>query len=167
MKRTTPLPLLGSALSLLAGCNTFPSLETPVIKAAHEGRAGTIKVLLRDGSRPDERDSHGLTALGWAARGGHPLRPHHCTPQDEAHLQAIRALLKGGADINALNKNGWTPLMVAIHHKQSGAALAMVDAGAHRCLGRQRSDGPRDGPGRGAAGRGGRVEGQGAAISSR
>src|SRR5262245_6218656 len=122
---TTPALLLA-----LAGCHSFPTPETPLMAAAHEGRADVIQTLLKEGARPDERDAHKWTALDWAARGGHPLRPHRCGPQLPEHIQAIHALLAGGASINAINENGWTALIIAIHHRQAGAALALMDAGA-------------------------------------
>lgn len=60
--------------------------------------------------------SSGETALHYAARGG--------------HAEAIKALVAGGAEINAKAEGGETALSVAAEEKKYDAAKALLDAGA-------------------------------------
>lgn len=67
---------------------------------------------------PDDPDTHGFTALVWAARLG--------------KARAIRDLTHAGADPNLLDSgpNGWTPLLHAVHKNQVAAVRALIAAGA-------------------------------------
>lgn len=56
------------------------------------------------------------TPLHWAAIGG--------------QTEAVRLLLSRGANINALEAMGSTPLMLAIHAKRVDTAYALLEAGA-------------------------------------
>ncbi len=62
-------------------------------------------------------DDSGFTPLVWAARRGHP--------------EAVRLLASRGADPNRpAGRNGWGPLLHAIHKNQNATALALIEAGA-------------------------------------
>jgi hypothetical protein len=54
----------------------------------------------------------GWTPLHWAARNG--------------HLESVQALLDRGADIMAVDKNGWTPLFPAACWGQHGAIVKLL-----------------------------------------
>lgn len=45
-------------------------------------------------------------------------------------LQALRLLLRKGADANAADEGGWTPLMLAVRGGRLGAVQALLEAGA-------------------------------------
>src|SRR6476619_7464199 len=95
----------GIGLSLLAadGCGGGPS--PPLAIAAARNAADTVRTLLFDHRDPDQRDWGGMTPLMWAARHG--------------SLDAMRALLDAGANPAARDtRNGWTPLLHAVHTRQ-------------------------------------------------
>ena len=46
------------------------------------------------------------------------------------HTAAIHALLDGGADVNAIDPNGWTPLMEAVFAGHAETIRALVERGA-------------------------------------
>ena len=65
-----------------------------------EGRTAAIKVLLRGGAKIGEKDDErGKTPLHWAVFGG--------------QIAATQVLLDAGADVNANNNRGQTPLGAA------------------------------------------------------
>jgi uncharacterized protein len=106
---------MGTALLAANACSPEPSLALALVAARNA--ADTVRELLKQGHAPDERDPRGLTPLMWAARAG--------------SLDAMSALLDGGADPNARDAaNGWTPLLHAIHKNQAAAAQLLLDRGA-------------------------------------
>ena len=53
---------------------------------------------------------------------------HHAA--QSGHLAIIDMLLKAGCDINAVDKNQWTPLMNACYWANEDAVYNLLDAGA-------------------------------------
>lgn len=105
---------MGAALLAASACQSPPSL--PLALVAARNAADTVRELLAQGHAPDERDEKGLTSLMWAARAG--------------AVDAMAALLDGGADLNARDvANGWTPLFHAIHKNQAAAVRLLLDRG--------------------------------------
>lgn len=92
-----------------------------ILKAAKSGDVPTIvKLLATDPKLINARDSDGSTPLHCAVWKGH----HH----------AVAALLKAGADVNAVNQNGhWgtTPLHAAAHANQAAIAELLLANGAN------------------------------------
>lgn len=106
---------MGAALLAASACSSGPSL--PLALVAARNAADTVRELLKQGHAPDERDQQGLTSLMWAARAG--------------AVEAMAALLDGGADPNTHdNANGWTPLLHAIHKNQAAAVQLLLQRGA-------------------------------------
>lgn len=69
--------------------------------------------MIQDGANVNERDSdRGNTPIHWACAGG--------------HLDAIEVLLEYGADVNAQNKHGRTPLHCLISERYDRIALWLV-----------------------------------------
>ena len=120
------LSFLLAILGVLAAtaCRAEPSL--PLTRAVESGELAQIRMLLDRGTDLEEAGADGWRAVIWAVR------------QDQPDI--LRALLAAGADPNApvTGRNGWTPLMHAIHTRQSaesattrlGAIQALLDAGA-------------------------------------
>jgi ankyrin repeat protein len=82
-------------------------------------RAATGTALERaPASGADAKDSHGFTALDWAARDG--------------QTDAVAELVGDGADpdLRDSGPNGWTPLLHAVHKNQPGSVRALLAAGA-------------------------------------
>lgn len=89
----------------------------PLHRAAGAGRAEALRELLQHTARPliNARDASGATPLLLAAAGGH---------------QAAAILLAGkGADVEAEDKDGETPLGAAAHHGQLREALVALATG--------------------------------------
>jgi ankyrin repeat protein len=108
---------LGIGMSMIAAstCGSTPTL--PLASAAADNAADLVRTLLRDHD-PDEREPDGLTPLMWAARAG--------------ALEAMQALLNGGADPNACDAdNGWTPLLHAIRKGEIGAVRLLLERGVN------------------------------------
>eukprot|EP00238_Polyblepharides_amylifera_P004471 CAMPEP_0196576594 /NCGR_PEP_ID=MMETSP1081-20130531/5812_1 /TAXON_ID=36882 /ORGANISM="Pyramimonas amylifera, Strain CCMP720" /LENGTH=310 /DNA_ID=CAMNT_0041895241 /DNA_START=116 /DNA_END=1048 /DNA_ORIENTATION=- len=91
-----------------------------LLSAAREGRASDLLRLIRD--READVNFHdsesGFTALHWAAACG--------------QLDVLNVLvdLAGNVDLNAQDKSGNTPLLIAIQNLQTKAALALLEFGA-------------------------------------
>ncbi len=65
---------------------------------------------------PREPDGGGLTALVYAARAG--------------SIEAARALLDGGADVNQATRYGWSPLLAATQNQNYQLAKFLIERGA-------------------------------------
>lgn len=57
---------------------------------------------------------------------------HHAA--QSGHLAIIDMLIKADSDINALDKNQWTPLMNACYWANEEAVLALLEAGANSTI---------------------------------
>lgn len=95
------------------------ALDRALLKAAGQGRADMVSILLRQGARADAGAGE-IPAIFSAALGN--------------HTECMRRLLEAGADINARNSKGSTPLMAAAFHGHLQATEFLVDAGADRFL---------------------------------
>lgn len=84
--------------------------------AAWNNDVEVLELLLSVGAKHDLRDKAGLTPLIGAAKNG--------------HVDAIRSLTKGGANISLRDSNnGMTPLHWAAQHGHAGAVKALVEEG--------------------------------------
>jgi len=127
------------AITTTAGCSMFWEVPgTPLHDAAARGDVAAIRQLVKDGADVNAADDMGATALYWAARGGHPVGWHQCKGEDPNRPAVIAALIELGADPNLQDRrpkglgraSGWTPLFVALHHKQFNSARVMLEHGA-------------------------------------
>jgi ankyrin repeat protein len=127
------------AVTTTAACSMLWEVPgTPLHQAAARGDVAAIRQLVKEGADVNAADDMGATALYWAARGGHPVGPHQCGREDPQRAEVIAALIELGADPNAQDRrpkgfgrsSGWTPLFVALHHKQFNSARVMLEHGA-------------------------------------
>ena len=72
------------------------SNETPLDRAAVNGRVDVVRLLIEQGADVDSRDKRGWTPLHSASRFG--------------HFEVLRLLLDHGANVSARNGDYWTPL---------------------------------------------------------
>ncbi len=124
--------------------------EPPLLVAALNGHAEVVELLLNGGTDLDIRNKGGLTALHAAAYGGHAdivrllvergaavnesenfyrMSPLHAAAE-EGHAEVVGLLLAEGADIEARERNGYTPLTQAGWREYWEAAGLLIDAGA-------------------------------------
>jgi ankyrin repeat protein len=88
----------------------FPN--SPLFLAATFDDVETLKILLDAGADVKEKDQDGLTALHWAVLCNHP--------------QIVKTLAAHGADLNAVDRFGYTPLLYAAHVDFGDAETAKV-----------------------------------------
>lgn len=91
---------------------------SPLFVAVDFGDPAVVKLLLDEGANIREKDDDGMTALDWAV---------------VAHrAEAAQVLLAGGADVNAVDRFGYTPLEYAttIDFGDADTAAALLGAGA-------------------------------------
>jgi hypothetical protein len=110
--------VVGSLVGGVPGGAHPPYLAEALHRAAESGDLLTLKTLLRFRAQTDidGRDSSGRTALMLAILSG--------------HADAVDALLASGADPNAADSDGTTPLQAALTGNQPAIAAALRRAGA-------------------------------------
>lgn len=124
--------------------------EPALLIASLAGHADVVAVLLERGSDIEIRNKGGLTALHAAAYGGHldvvellvakgavvndeknfyRMSPLHAAAE-EGHADVIAFLLTQKADVEAKERNGYTPLTQAGWRSHWDAANLLLKAGA-------------------------------------
>jgi thiosulfate/3-mercaptopyruvate sulfurtransferase len=93
---------------------------TPLMRAAHNGRADIIALLIADGAPLDAINNDGNNALWLACAGGHP--------------GAITALIAAGIAIDHQNDNSATALMYAASVGKTNVVALLLQAGAETTL---------------------------------
>jgi ankyrin repeat protein len=120
-------------------CAVFYAVpSSPILNAAWKGDIPRIEQLVKDGADVNTADEMGATPLYLAAQGGHPFGPHRCGTEDANRPELIKTLIDLGAQLNVQDRrprtigasSGWTPLMIALHHKQFKSAETLLKAGA-------------------------------------
>jgi uncharacterized protein len=105
---------------LAAGADPNAALmsgETPLMEASRRGNLATVRLLLSNHANPNARESNGgQSALMWAV--------------SQRHSAVVEELLKGGADVQAGSKAGFTPLMFAAQQGDADSARILLRAGA-------------------------------------
>ena len=90
--------------------------RTPLMRAAEDGNAALVAVLIRHGADVNSLDADGETALMKAAFGG--------------HLSVVELLAENGADLEIRNNDGSTALEIAqvMEHEDVAAFLSAQSA---------------------------------------
>lgn len=110
--------------------------ETPLHAASARGYSLIVKTLLEKGAATGARDFRdGFTPLHGACQGCAAIDDGKARPAVVDYPETIRLLIKGGADVNAYEASGRTPLAVAaggLDEKPFGADVssALAAAGA-------------------------------------
>ena len=95
---------------------------TPLHLAAFFGRIPVVELLLSAGA-PVNEISHNPSEL-------RPLHSAVAHRQPQVALEIARALIAAGADVNATQHGGWTPLHAAALHGNVPLVRLLLDAGA-------------------------------------
>ena len=119
-------------------CSALSSRFTPLLYAASRGDVALMEVLLEAGADVDRSSRYGHTAMHEVANGDvvrclaargvsvqgdgvrdSPLLQASC----DGRVDAVRALLELGADVNCKDRSGMTPLHHAFNRSQTLAAV--------------------------------------------
>jgi len=103
--------------------------QTPFIRAAASGDVPVMKLLLEYGADPDITTYEGTTALA-AAAGVNWTVAQTYTVSDEALLEAVKLTMDLGADVNAANSMGLTPLLGAANRGSNDIIRYLAEQGA-------------------------------------
>lgn len=111
------LTVIWMAITAVAFSACGKNHDEEVIKAAKKGDAALLAELLEKGANVNAQDSkHQSTALMWAAH--------------EGHTDAMKVLIKNGADIDAKRENGDTALWFTAQKGQLDAMKILAAKGA-------------------------------------
>ena len=104
----------------------------PLHMAARAGSLPCLKILIRHKSRVDHKDSCGNTALHYTCKSGKTALHYTCKSKTytRKYLRCAECLLASGADIDAEDLTGKTPLRVCIETSNAENALLLLDRGA-------------------------------------
>ncbi len=87
-----------------------------LLRAADEGKLDDLATAIRAGANVNASDDQDISALRWAAGGG--------------HVKAVELLLEAGADVNQKSGLGWTALMQAVMAGSVETVSALIERGA-------------------------------------
>lgn len=117
--------ILFLCLFLLSGCQLEGLGENPVqsrfSKAVVSNDVAGVRRLIEQGADPNQTDSEGRTALGYAAYKGND--------------EMVRTLLEGGADVNSRDARGLTPVILAAAEGHESTLEILLKAGGDIRLG--------------------------------
>jgi ankyrin repeat protein len=103
--------------------------QTPFLRAALSGDTTLMRLLLKYGADPNLATPAGTTAL-MAAAGVNWVVQQTYTESPQAVLDAVKMCVDLGADVNASNSMGLTPLLGAANRGSNNIIQYLVSKGA-------------------------------------
>nr|XP_060499023.1 fibronectin type 3 and ankyrin repeat domains protein 1 [Panthera onca] len=131
--------------------NAAASICCSLMLACYAGHLDVVKYLRRHGASWETRDLGGCTALHWAVDGGHcnviewmikdgcevdaadtglGWTPLMRVSAVSGNQRVASLLIEAGADVNTKDKDGKTPLMVAVLNNHEELVQLLLDKGA-------------------------------------
>ena len=108
---------LGMLVLLISLAGSLEAQDAGLTGAARQGDAATVQSLLDGGANPNSAQGDGMTALHWAATGG--------------HADVVEALLASGAEVGATTRIGaYTPLHLASQGGHAAVVRALLEKGS-------------------------------------
>ncbi len=97
-------------------------MDTDLIDAVKAGDTASAQQMLAAGAGANSRDGESATVLMLAAHAG--------------NLALVKVLIEGGADVNACDEQGWSPITKAVYNPELDRGFAdvvqvLIDAGAN------------------------------------
>ncbi len=144
MVTADPLPLIRQLLDAGANPNALINntprarmragsprivFATPLMRAAFSGDLDLVKLLLAHGADPRITSKDGETMVEAAAGLGF-IQGYSKGRAPAERLEVVKLFVEGGADVNAADDYGITPLMVAANMGDTKIIQYLVDAGA-------------------------------------
>ncbi|KAG6609365.1 26S proteasome regulatory complex, subunit PSMD10 [Phytophthora cinnamomi] len=108
------------AVSLINLQNQFGN--TPLHNAARTGSPECVSHLLQAGAEHSIKNVNGSIAL------------HHACYSEKPNLEVVQLLVEAGSDVNALDQQGYSPLIVAAKKNQTEAIEFLRKRGADNTL---------------------------------
>src|SRR5262249_30183208 len=102
---------------------------TPLIAAASTSDVALVRTLIDLGGDPKLVNAHGTTPL-LAAAGVGVGAPEEAAGSEPEALEVIELLLKRGADVNLVDKNGETAMHGAAYRNHPKVVQLLADRGA-------------------------------------
>lgn len=115
---------------LLAAGATGAEIQTAFETAVDHVDAEKAKLLLDAGADVNEKMSDGSNPLIYTTSRSF-LFVKEADEKRTRIPSLVQVLLEGGADVNAVDKNGETALMGEMHHRRAGVIKLLLDAGAN------------------------------------
>jgi len=100
-----------------------PWKRTALMYATQGGHAEVVSDLLKAGADLESKDEHVM------GEGGGMTAIHFAVESQQAKI--VELLASAGASLNVKNKNGQTPVMLAIHHRNMQLLELLLDLGAN------------------------------------
>jgi ankyrin repeat protein len=119
---------LAGLLTLSLGSMVFGLDGGALLDAVRGDDTGAVRLLLKQNSNPNERDSDGSTPLAWAAT--------------RTNSEIAAMLLKAGADPNLTNELGIGPLALAIVNGSAAMVTELLAHGADPNVARENGETP-------------------------
>ncbi|MGE4490749.1 MAG: ankyrin repeat domain-containing protein [Kiritimatiellales bacterium] len=123
MKKVMALKWLMMTVCLLAGNSAAEEKKGPLIQAVWEGNITEVRQLLARGVNIDERDAGGSTPLIIVAGPGPRF--------SGVSVDIFNLLLNHGADVNATDEHGETPMSEAARAGRAGFVRQLMERGAN------------------------------------
>jgi len=136
---TRPMPLLSRLILQAHGLEVSTIAATPLWLAASYGDVRTMRILVEAGADPLARSADNTTPLMVAAgvdfvegqdKYGRRWFANDTAALQQAAREAIAYCLELGADINAANDLGQTPIIGAVYFRSPPIVQFLVDRGA-------------------------------------